>query len=104
MIQRPAGSMDVKSASLMNKFNNILEDVIAGDRRSHFLKVDIDLNNRFFDNIGYLTEAGKTEYWHLINREMKDFDRGKTELKPLKRELTAEQQVQPKPFGLPHFS
>ena len=56
-----------------------------GDKRSHYLPMDIDLSNVHFDRIGNLKQMGMMEYWQQLNNTMKDFDRGKTELEPQKK-------------------
>ena len=84
MLKHPDYSMGKRIFSLCRKFNGILEDVIAGDTRSHIIKVRVNHNNQNFDRNGHLTSEGKVEYWRFINAEMRDFDYGKTELTPLK--------------------
>ena len=69
--------------ALACKFSDILEQVIAGNKRSHLLKVELDTNNNNnFDHIGHLTQMGMSEYWRQLDNTMKDFDCGKTELEP----------------------
>ena len=82
MLQRPDHSMDKRVYSLARKFNSIMEKVITGDKRSHILKIHVDLHEGNFDRVGNLTMAGQYEFWKCINNKMKDFDRGKTELAP----------------------
>ena len=41
MVQRPKRSSVKRIFSLSRKFNRILEDVIANDKHSHFLDVDV---------------------------------------------------------------
>ena len=71
--------------SLADKFNRILEDVIAGDKRSHILKLHIEADTTSFDRWGNLTTIGKGKYWKLIDATMRDFDQDTTELKALQR-------------------
>ena len=82
MIKCPNQPMNKRIFSLARKFNAILEEVIAGDPCSHFLSVDIDCNIVFFDRICNLTQARKIEFWKSLDVQMKDFNRGKTDLEP----------------------
>ena len=81
MIRRP--ELHNAIFSLADKFNRILEDVIAGDKRSHILKLHIEADTTNFDRWGNLTTIEKGKYWKLIDATMKDFDQDATELKPL---------------------
>ena len=83
MLCRPEGSFDRKVNSLTTKFNSILEEVVAGDRRSHILLVQVD-SQAAFDCVGNLTQMGIYEYWRNLDFQMKEFDWGKTELQPRK--------------------
>ena len=82
MLRRPDHSMDKRVYCLARKYNSVMEKVIAGDKRSHILKIHVDLHEGNFDRVGNLTMAGKHEFWKCIDNEMKDFDQGKTELAP----------------------
>ena len=79
MIRRPEHSLNKKIYSLTTKFNNILEETIAGDKRSHILKIHIEANESNFDRFGQITNSGLYTYWRIIDETMKDFDTGKTE-------------------------
>ena len=92
MLRRPDDSMDKKVFALARKFNDILKRVITGNKRSHFLCIEIPLDNINFDHIGNLSQIGKTCFWKCLDTTMKDFDRGKTEL-----ELSPNQAVHEKP-------
>ena len=63
MLCRPVDSFAKNVFSLVHKFNNILETVISGDKRSHILKVHIDTHADNFDRIGNLTTNGKHDLW-----------------------------------------
>ena len=78
--------IDRKVFALTRKFNNILEGVVANDHRSHVLRVQIEANNMNFDRSGGFTAEGRIEYWKIIDRTMRDFDRGLTDLKPEKKQ------------------
>ena len=93
MLKRPDYSMNKRIFSLARKFNNILEDVIAGNKRSHILKVHVDHTRVHFDRNGYLTPAGRIAYWKYIDSEMSKFDRGQTELKPIKSTVNSAHAV-----------
>ena len=83
MIKRPEDRAAHKQIYVLTrKFNNILEDVIAGDKRLHLMKPHVEQNQQNFDIWGNLTTNGKTEFWKQVNQEMKRFDRGKTDLRP----------------------
>ena len=75
MLKRPADSLNRQVMALACKFNDILERVIAGNKRSHLLKVELDTsNNNNFDHIGHLTQMGMSEYWRQLDNTMKDFE------------------------------
>ena len=61
----------------------MLEETIAGDKRSHILKVHIEGNNHNFTAIGTLSFNGISQYWRAIDSKMREFDIGKTELQPI---------------------
>ena len=82
MLCRPVDSFAKNVFSLVCKFNNILETVISGDKRSHILKVHIDTHTGNFDRIGNLTNNGQHDFCWCIDNEMNDFDFGNTELQP----------------------
>ena len=67
--------------SLAKKFSTILENVIAGDRRSNILKVDFEGTNQNFYKFDNLTSLGKIQFWRCIDAEMADFDHERTDLK-----------------------
>ena len=83
MLKRPDFFSAKHIFSLACKFNDILESIIAGDKRSHIIKVRIDHNNQNYDRYGNITTIGKAEYWKFMDSEMHDFDRNKTELQPV---------------------
>ena len=68
--------------SLICKFNAALEEVVAEERHSHVLKVEVQINNSNFDRLGSLTPIGQIEYWNSLDSQLKDFDQRKTELLP----------------------
>ena len=82
MLCRPENSHNKDVFSLARKFNQILEEVIAGDKRSHILKVHVDTHVGNDDRIGNLTTNGEYHFWRAIDEEMHDFDDNKTELEP----------------------
>ena len=82
MLKRDDSSRNKKVYALSSKFNTILEEVIAGDKRSHYLKVAVDLSSTNFDRWGNITSAGKIEFWKFVDETMKKFNRGITDLKP----------------------
>ena len=49
MIQRPEHTLNKYKFSLTRKFNDILDDVISGDKRTHILKVHLETNESNFD-------------------------------------------------------
>ena len=59
-----------------------MEDVISQDPKYHILKVEISDDKSNFDMWGNLMSAGKVEYWHFINDQMRKFDCNKTNLQP----------------------
>ena len=75
MAKRPNYSVLKQIHSLAQKFNNILEQTIAGDHRSHILPVHVVHNNLHIDHSGNFTPDGFIEYWHQIDITMKEFDR-----------------------------
>ena len=82
MVKRPPSSQVKSVFSLTSKFNNILEQVVAGDHQSHIMNIKIDHNTNF-DRMGNITPMGFIAYWHAVDFTMKEFDRGKTELMPV---------------------
>ena len=68
----------------MSKFNTVLEDVVADDRHSHVMKVEVQQTGTNFDRCGNLTPMGKIEFWKHFDEQIKEFDRGKLELLPSK--------------------
>ena len=58
MIKCPENSMNKKVYSLATKFNRILQEVIAGNKCSHYLPIEIKQNNTNFDHIGNITQRG----------------------------------------------
>ena len=85
MIKRPEIAGEGKKIfALTRKFNTILEGVVAGDKRSHILKLFLEGTNANFDHRGNLTPGGKVAYWKILDDTMKDFDTGETELEPIK--------------------
>ena len=86
MARRPECT-DRRIFALTRKFNNILEDVVANDRRSHVLRVPVEADNANFDRSGSFTAEGRViEYWKIIDKSMRNFDRGITDLKPQRRQ------------------
>ena len=83
-LPRPEIMLAKSIFSLICKFNNILENIIADDRHSHILKVDVQPNNTNFDRLRHLTPFGKIEFWRDLDNKLKEFDRGKTKLIPQK--------------------
>ena len=81
MLWRPEGS-DRWIYSLTQKFNIILHSVICGDKCSHSLKINIDCSANNFDRIGNLSRDGRIAYWKQLDNTMREFERGKTELRP----------------------
>ena len=71
--------------SLRQKFNNMLEEVIA-DRKSHYLidVCDVVEQPSLYNRQG-LNDDGKSEYWRAIDRRLKSFDMDKEEFKPKKK-------------------
>ena len=94
MIKRPDNSLNKNIYSLATKFNRILEDVIAGDKRSHILKVHLETNNANFDHFGTITPTGLYQYWKIVDETMKDFDLGKTELDPIVKQQNPQSRVE----------
>ena len=90
MLHRPHHSMNKRVFSLARKFNDLLEGVIHGNKKSHILKVEIDHNTIYYDRIGQLTQMGKIQYWKKLDEIMKEFDRGRTELEPTSSKYTVE--------------
>ena len=68
--------------SLTHKFNQILESMVAGDKRSYVLTPEVPTDNRHFDSFGNLTAIGHETFWKSVDTIMKDFDHGETELVP----------------------
>ena len=85
--------MNKRVFSLARKFNDLLEGVIHGDKKSHILKIKIDHNNTYFDRIRQLTQMGKIQYWKKLDETMKEFERGKTELEPNSSKIHREPSV-----------
>ena len=83
MVTRPTCE-NKKTFALTRKFNEILEDVVSGDKRSHIMKPYLSHHNGLFDRSGDLTPTGKEEYWKQIDQIMSDFETGQTELTPIK--------------------
>ena len=84
MVPRPV-SANKQTFSLTRKFNNILEEVISGDKRSHIMKIHIDHDNGFFDRTGNLTPDGFIAFWRTFDSIMHDFEIGETNLSPVIR-------------------
>ena len=85
MLKRPI-IHDAKWAAIYSltwKFNEILEQVIACDRRSHILKPNLPGDASLFDIWGNLTASGKIDYWCEIDKQVRDFNCSKTDLKPM---------------------
>lgn len=80
MLKRPEYSFECKTNALASKFNNILEGIIAGNKRSHILRIHVDHNSTNFDRIGNLTANGKYEYWKNFDYQMMEFDREKKQI------------------------
>ena len=59
MIKHPDNSMNKQVYSLSRKFNEILERVIAGNKRSHYLKLELPLTSQNFDYTGNLSQIGQ---------------------------------------------
>ena len=70
--------------SLTHKFNDNLESVLADDRHSHILKVQVPMDADLFDNWGRLNANGRVTYWHSVDQIFRDFDRNKFDLQPHK--------------------
>ena len=92
MLKHPDYSMNKRVYSLACKFNQILQNVITGDRRSHYLPVDLEHSSSSFNHIGNITQSGKIEYWRLVDSTMKEFDHGNTELQPFSSNVASKQE------------
>ena len=84
MIPHP-NSTNKSVYSLTRKFNNILEDVMSGDTKSHIMKIHLDHYNNNFDRQGDLTANVFIKFWREVDATMSEFDRGKTQLSPHKK-------------------
>ena len=81
MLQRPI-TTNKQIFALTKKFNTILEEVVSGDKRSHFMRVTIDHANDHFDHAGDITPRGFIALWKHIDTIMYDFEIGKDDLTP----------------------
>ena len=84
MLKRPATSHAKQIFALTSKFNKILEEVVAGDKRSHILKptIDCDDGNCNYELSGALNPTGVTQFWRNLDVQMHEFDGSKTDLIP----------------------
>ena len=82
MLKRPESSIVKKVYSLTRKFNVTLENVIAPERLAHILDANIEPSAAYFNENGELNGQGCILYWRKIDAIIRDFDKGKTELKP----------------------
>ena len=81
-VKRPDNSENKQIYALVHKFNKILENVIAGDKRLHIMQILVDCTNNHFDRQSNLSPEGLIQFWRCLDAEMKDFDRGAMELEP----------------------
>ena len=92
MLKQPESSSHREIYSVTRKFNNILEKIIAGDKRSHIFKLLIEGTPAHFDDWGNLMPRGKQMYWKVLDSTLRDFDLGVTELKPFHNSTIREVQ------------
>ena len=88
MVKRPDFTSRKEIFALTRKFNTALEDVIADNRHSHILKIELEHTSAHFDQFGNITPAGKIDFWKDLDGQMKKFDRNRTDLKPKKLQTT----------------
>ena len=81
-VHHPESSAHRQVHSLIRKFNTILEEVIAGDKRSHILRPAVEDSATNFNQWGSFTAFGLTALWQSIDSKMKRFEHGNTELQP----------------------
>ena len=77
-VVRPEIMLGKSTYSLVGKFNMTLEDIVASNRHSHILKIDVQKDNTHFDRSRNLTPLGIINFWRDLDAQIKDFDRGKT--------------------------
>ena len=71
---------------LINKFNNMLEDVLADNELHHIMDISESLQDRnlFMHNME-LNHYGKVLFWTEIDKNIEKFEKKKASLKPLHR-------------------
>ena len=78
MIQRP----DVHMNLLKEKFNKILEDILATRKEAYIMEADNYLDQHMFSRIGLLNHTGRYNYWKAVDEKIKKFDQGEIDLQP----------------------
>ena len=63
---------------LLDKFNMVLEDVLA-DRKGHYIMdlQDALKSNNLFDNLHHLNSHGKNAYWKELDEQIELFEKKK---------------------------
>ena len=68
---------------LVTKANRVIEQAVKKfPRFCHMLYIDYVNEFLHFDYRGKLTDQGKTQLWKEVDENMKNFDKGYTDLKP----------------------
>ena len=83
MIPRPTDSRRIsklKSFMLLAwKFNNLLEEVVALDRHSHIMSIQLPADD--FNISGDLTSQGRYDYWMDFLSQFRKFDKAEIDLR-----------------------
>ena len=84
MIKRP--KLELSSSqelcALRGKFNSLLEERLNEDGKGRHFIMSIEVKPNEFDLLGYLSGAGKINFWKECDRAMKKFDSEEISLKP----------------------
>ena len=79
MIKRPNNE---ELLCLREKFNEILEDILATRRDSYIMSAEEFLDNSNFSRLNDLTVTGREHYWKAVDSLIMKFDKQMVSLKP----------------------
>ena len=66
-----------------DKFNEVLQDILATRRDSYFLDPSKYLDDSNYSRLGDLSMTGKEHYWRCMDEMIKKFDKQEISLRPI---------------------
>ena len=64
------------------KFNDIMEETLVRRKDSFIMSIHDAFGSELFDCAGYLTNAGKIQFWREVDRQLELFDHQEIDLTP----------------------